>query len=302
VKIREEDMDENYKSNFIGNFLRHFENDEGNKPPPPADARVEPAGAGTGPDVQATPGVKDILSKAQEAGAQASKEKKAERKSAAKEKGKAAWSRTKEVAKNMKDTVKGLADKDVQGDISVFIVDKLAHAGGKVKDAHQSIEDRALTQMDLAVAKTKEKTTQLADKTMENLISKPADKIKALGGGVKKMGRGVGEYFANKGRNMVDRHHMNQAYAESDHYRNKAEKFERKLEKKVAKQGRIAEIKDGVDAKSSRGERLGRESSRLNEKIQEMRKISSEHRNRSQQTRESANVLWANIKSRKKKK
>jgi hypothetical protein len=284
-------MDSFFKSIF-DNTPKDFAVEAGAPPKDIVDAAV--GGATNGPEdpgkqseqTDQNPNLKDIVHDAKEAGAQ-NREKHAFR-----NKAKETYQKTREVAKTTSDVVRGLASKDVRGELGKFVVDKLDNAGDKLEDKYDNILNKADQKRDAAVAKTKDTVTNLADKTKDKLVTQPAEKVKGWG-------RGVKEYFANKGHNIADGIRARKADADAKYYQKKADKYDNKYEKFLQKQERTeTKIEDARDGKVPRLERkrdrMAAKGERFSIKVQA-------HKELAQEARGNANRFRANIASRKNK-
>ncbi len=275
---------------LLGGFLKHFDVEGGG--PSPKDMGIrEPAGGGSnsGAEVNQAQSFKDILNQAQEKGAEktkASHEKWAERRKNAKDKIKGAWGKTKEVTRATTDTVKGLASKDVRGELKQFATDKIADAKDNVVDKYDTILDKTDQKKDALVAQTREKTGQLADAAKDKLVTQPAEKVKGFG-------KDVAHYFSDKGKNIADSIKARMADTDAKYFQKKADKARGKWNKLDDKAG---EVKHAIDeaqgaGRQGKADRLQRRYDRLASKKGDGLSKESGYRESARNARESASKL-----------
>lgn len=250
--------------------------------PPPPDGEQNPQ----------PKSFKDILTTAKEAGA--AQREQSERRAKAKEKIKAAWTKTKEVSRATTDTVKGLTSKDVRGELKGLIKDKIAGSGDALINTYDSIVDKADLAKDAAVTKAREKAAGLANLAKDTLVTKPTEKVKS-------MGKDIANYYIDKGKNVVDGLKARQADSDATYFKKKALKYDSKVARYNAKMEKISAKAHAANeaGRSTKLDRLNRKGEKMEAKAQSNYTRVEKYKSLAHQSRESANQFRTNIAGRK---
>ncbi|GEM_PF-6523984 len=234
------------------------------------------------------PTLKDIIDKAKDIGAE-NRERHILR-----NKAKEAWNKTRDVARNTSDVVRGLASKDVRGELKMFAKDKLDSAKESLVDRYDNIMDKTAQKKDATVAKAGEKIRGVRDRAKERFITNPSERVK-------KFGKRTETYFVNKGKNFADGIRARQSEADAKYYQSKADLFARKNERMDRKLSRnlsnIDSVKDS--GRERKVNRLQRRSERISSRSESVRSVANSHKELARASRENAAKFRTNIAGRK---
>jgi hypothetical protein len=202
----------------------------------------------------------------------------AEKNKQTRERAKGAWTKTKELAGKTADVARALASKDG----GKHVLKKMDEAKDKLVYKYDSIVDKAAEKRDGVIDKTNAKADELVDKTKNKLITEPKEKVKDFG-------RGVKEYFGNKGRNIADRVRANKAEWIAKDWQKQADKYNAKMQR--------------AENKKAKAEDSGRQGKidRLTRRSERMLSAGDTYRDYAQQSRDAATRFRTRVDMRNNK-